>query len=136
MIQRMQSLWMLLASLTIFLTLKFPIYGGTLSATAVYHELAGTDNLLILILTSALGTGVLINIFLYKNRKLQSRILFLSLVMEGLILYLYVRQTGLYTSGNYLLWSSLHLLVFLWLILAARGIYRDSKLIRDSNRLR
>ncbi len=127
---------MLLASITVFLTLQFPIYGGTLAANNTYHQLSGTDNLLVLILTSALGTGILINIFLYKNRKLQSRILLLAVLMEALILYLYVRQTAQYTNGSYLLWSSLHLLLLIWLILAARGIYKDSKLIRDSNRLR
>jgi hypothetical protein len=136
MIQRIQSLWMLLASLTVFLTLRFPFYGGTLAATNAYHEVTGSDHLLVLILTSALGTGLLINIFLYKNRKLQSRLIFLSLVLEGLILYLYVRQTAQYSSGNYLIWSSLHLLIIIWLLLAARGIYKDAKLIRDSNRLR
>jgi hypothetical protein len=136
MIQRIQSLWMLLAAITVFLTLQLPIFGGTLLADKSYHQLMGTDNLLILILTSSLGTGILINIFLYKNRKLQSRILLLGALMEGLILYLYVRETSKYANGNYLLWSSLHLLFFIWLILAARGIYKDTKLIRESNRLR
>jgi Domain of unknown function (DUF4293) len=136
MIQRVQTLWMLLAAASVFLTLKFPFYGGTLISTNAYHELMASDNYMTLILTSALGTGIFINIFLYKNRKLQSRLIILAVLLEALIIYLYVRQIANFSSGNLLLWSSLHILIIITLLLAGRGIYKDSKLIRDSNRLR
>jgi peptidoglycan/LPS O-acetylase OafA/YrhL len=136
MIQRVQTVWMLLAALAVFLTLKFLFYGGTLIADSQYHPLLATDHLLILILTSALGTGIVINIFLFKNRKVQSRIILLAVILECIIIFLYVKQTDQYSAGSYSLWSALHILIIIFLFFAARGIYKDSKLIRDSNRLR
>ena len=136
MIQRVQTLWMLLAAIAAFLTLKFLFYGGILIADNTYHPLLATDNFLILILTSAFGTGILINIFLYKNRSIQSRIILIAILLECLIIFLYIKQTDKYSTGNYSLWSALHILIIIFLIFAARGIYKDSKLIKDSNRLR
>jgi peptidoglycan/LPS O-acetylase OafA/YrhL len=136
MLQRIQTIWMVLAAMAVFLTLKFLFYSGTLIADNSYHALLATDNFLILILTSALGTGIIINLFLYKNRKIQMRIIIIAILLEFLIIFLYIRQTKNYSAGNYSLWSALHILIFLFLIFAAQGIYKDSKLIRDSNRLR
>ena len=136
MIQRIQTVWMLLAAIAVFLTLKFLFYSGTYISDNTYHPLLATDNFPILILTSALGTGIVINIFLYKQRKIQSRIILISILLEGLIIFLYIKETNKYSTGNYSLWSALHILIVIFLILAARGIYKDSKLIRDSNRLR
>jgi len=136
MIQRVQTLWMLLAAIAAFLTLKFLFYSGTLIADNLYHPLLATDNFLILILTSALGTGIAINIFLYKQRSIQSRIILVCVLLECLIIFLYIKQTSKFSTGDYSIWSALHLLIIVFLILAARGIYKDSKLIRDSNRLR
>jgi len=136
MIQRVQTIWMILAAIATFLTLKFLFYSGTLIADNLYHPLLATDNFLILILTSALGTGIIINIFLYKNRKIQMRITVIALLLECLIIFLYIKQTSNYSTGNYSLWSALHILIIVFLILAARGIYKDSKLIKESNRLR
>lgn len=136
MIQRVQTIWMLLAAILVFLTLKFLFYSGTLIADNLYHPLLATDNFLILILTSALGTGILINIFLFKHRSVQTRIILVAVLLECLIVFLYIKQTNKFSTGNYSLWSVLHVLIIVFLILAAKGIYKDSKLIRDSNRLR
>lgn len=136
MIQRVQTVWMLLAALAVFLTMKFLFYSGTLISDNQYHPLLATDHLLILILTSALGTGIVINIFLFKNRKVQSRIILIAIILECLIIFLYIKQTEQYSAGSYSLWSALHILIIIFLFLSARGIYKDSKLIRDSNRLR
>ena len=148
MIQRAQTLWMLLAAFLTFLTIKFSFYSGTLilenttnainslSTDGSYHVLGATDNFFILILTSALGTGIIINIFLYKHRSIQMRILLIAILAECLIIYLYIRETSKYSQGNFNFWAVLHILIILFLIMAARGVYKDSKLIKDSNRLR
>ena len=127
---------MLLAAIVVFLTLKFSFYSGTLAAGNVYHELIANDYLPLLILTGGLGTGIMINIFLYKNRKLQSRILLLALVLEGTIIFLYVQQTGKFSTGSFTIWSALHIVVVVSLLFAARGVLKDAKIIKDSNRLR
>ena len=148
MLQRVQTIWMILAAIAVFLTMKFAFYGGILvlqnSADAAaatvaaggYHLITATDNFIILILTSALGTGIIINIFLFKHRSIQIRIIIAALIVECLIVFLYFRQTANYSQGNYNIWSILHILIIIFLILAAKGIYKDSKLVRDSNRLR
>lgn len=148
MIQRVQTLWMILAAIAVFLTIQFPFYSGTLTTINLpddaaniplenmYHAFTATDNFLILILSSALGTGIIINIFLYKHRSIQMRIIIAVLLVECIIVFLYIRQTNQFSAGNFSIWSGLHILIFVFLIFAAKGIYRDSKLIKESNRLR
>ena len=142
MIQRIQTLWMLLAATAVFLTLKFSFYSGTLLNTGtlvsnnLFDSLVATDNFIIMVLTSALGAALVINIFLFKHRKLQFKICIIALLLELLILFLYYRQTKLYVKGTLDLWAIFHLIVIIALILAAKGIYKDEKLIKDSNRLR
>jgi hypothetical protein len=148
MIQRVQTLWMILAAIAVFLTIKFSFYSGTLvlqntvdtmtnlATDGSYHLVKATDNFLILILTSALGTGIIINIFLFKHRSIQIRIIIAAILVECLIVFLYIRETNNYSQGNFNVWSILHILIIVFLILAAKGIYNDSKLIKESNRLR
>jgi hypothetical protein len=136
MIQRVQTIWMILAAIAVFLTLKFTFYSGTWIADSTYHTVMATDNFFLLILTSALGTCILINIFLFKQRSIQFRIVIFALLGECLIIFLYIKETNKFSSGTFGLWSALHLLIILFLIFAAKGIYNDSKLIKDSNRLR
>ena len=148
MIQRVQTIWMILAAIAVFLTIKLSFYSGTLAlestansvstliADSGYHVVRATDNFLLLILTSALGTGLVINIFLFKQRSMQFRIILVALLVECLIIYMYIRETNKYSQGNFSIWSALHLLILVFLIFAAQGIYKDSKLVRDSNRLR
>jgi hypothetical protein len=136
MIQRVQTIWMILAAIAVFLTIKFSFYSGTLITDNSYHLLMAADNFFVLILTSALGTAIIINIFLFRHRSVQSRIIIASILVECLIIFLYVRKTKEYSAGNFNIWSALHILIILFLILAAKGIYNDSKLIKESNRLR
>ncbi|MDP4285882.1 MAG: DUF4293 family protein [Bacteroidota bacterium] len=136
MIQRIQTIWMILAAFAVFLTLKFSFYSGTLALDNTFHEVVATDNLFILILTSALGTGIIINIFLFKNRSIQMQIILAAILIECLIIYLYIRQTNQFSAGNFNLWAALHFIIILFLFFAFRGIYKDSKLIKESNRLR
>lgn len=137
-----------MAAIAVFLSIKFSFYSGTLAlqdgANAVtsiatdgsYQLVTATGNFLILILTSALGTGIIINIFLFKHRSIQIRIIIASILVECLVIYLYIRETQKFSQGNFNIWAILHVLILLFLVLAARGIYKDSKLIKESNRLR
>lgn len=144
MIQREQTLWMLLAMIAAFLTFQFPFYSGQLpvsdtqegGATVVYDVVNAVDHFFILLLTSALGTGILINIFLFKHRKIQTRILIAAILVECLIIFLYIIQVNQFVEGNFSLWSALHLVIIFFLFMAIRGIYKDSKLLKESNRLR
>lgn len=142
MIQRVQTIWLLIAAIAVFLTLKFSFYSGTLTNTStivskdLFHSMIASDNFFIMVLTSALGCALVVNIFLFKHRTLQFRICIMAILLEVLILFLYYRQTKIYTNGSLDIWAIFHLVTFIALIFAARGIYKDERLIKDSNRLR
>ncbi len=136
MIQRIQSVWLLLASACAFLSLKMPFYSGTTKDGIPSHELLGMDNFYLMMLTIAVGVIAFISIFLYSNRKLQMRLCILDILLEAGLLFLYYKKVTTYLEGTYSLTAILQVLVLIFLILAARGINRDAKIIRDSNRLR
>jgi hypothetical protein len=136
MIQRGQTVWMIIAVIAIFLTLKFSFYSGTLLTDNSFHSVIATNNFILMVLTCAMGSALIINIFLYKHRKLQFRICIIAILLEVILLFLYYRQTKLYSNGTLDIWAIFHLVAIFALILAAVGIYKDEKLIKDSNRLR
>jgi peptidoglycan/LPS O-acetylase OafA/YrhL len=127
---------MLFAAATTLLTLNLAFYSGILAADNSYHTLIAMDHFWIMVLTIALATGILINIFLFKHRSVQFRICIFALFVECLIIFIYFGKTNEYSRGSFNIWAVLHLLIIIFLIMAAVGIYKDSKLIRDSNRLR
>jgi hypothetical protein len=137
MIQRLQTVWLLFAAACAFATLKFSVYSGLKANEATLHYLNGTENLGIISVTLTIGIIALIDIFLYNERKLQLRLAILAVLLECLLVFLYYRQIQLFVgAGAYSLSAVLHIGIFIFLILAARGISKDEKLIKDSNRLR
>jgi uncharacterized membrane protein len=136
MLQRIQSFWLLLAAVCAFLSLKLPYYSGTTSDGIPSHELMGTENFGIMLLTIAIGVLALITIFLYSNRKLQLKLCFLGIFLEAVLIFLYFRETQTYLQGTYALTALLQGLVVLFYFLAAKGINNDEKIIKESNRLR
>lgn len=136
MLQRIQSIWLLLASLCAFLTLKLPTYSGTTPDGIPSSELMGMPNFLLTVVTVIIGVLALITIFLYANRKLQFRLCLLGIILEILLIFLYYTEIKKYLEGTYALTSILHVGVMLFFFLAAKGINNDDKIIRESNRLR
>jgi hypothetical protein len=139
MLQRMQTLWLLFAAICAFLSIRLSFYGGNVEVPgqpASYQYLNAAFNIWILIITVGLICVSVVDIFLYKKRKLQSRIAILALLFALLNIYLYYKQTLKFTSGNYSLTSILSFLIPVFLFLAIRGISRDEKLVKSLNRLR
>ncbi len=136
MIQRIQTIWLLISSIAAFLTLRFSFYSGTYIIDNSYHELRGIDNSYLMLTTIILGGLSFITIFFYKKRPLQIRLSLLCILIEAFILFLYVRELQIFSNGNYNLWAFLHLLILVGLIMAIMGMYRDQKLIKESSRLR
>jgi hypothetical protein len=141
MLQRMQSLWLLIAGACGLLTLKYSFFSGNKMSgdqTKTFQFLTATTSIIILILTVAMISALLIDIFLYKNRKLQLRIVLASLLVSILNVYLYFRETKKFVEGegNYDLTCVLALAIPILLILAATGIYKDQKLVKSLDRLR
>ena len=139
MLQRMQSLWLLFAAIAAFLTIRLSFYSGNISLDGQppsFQFLTARFNLWIEILTIALICIAAIDIFLYKNRKLQGRLALLGVLISLLNIFLYNKQTHRFDAGNYDLTALLALVIPVFFMLAARGIYRDQKLVKSLDRLR
>ena len=136
MIQRIQSIWLLLAAACAFATFKFSYYSGTKVNDLTLHELNATGTLLLMITTIVVGVLALINIFLFKKRTLQLRLCVLGIFLEALLIFLYYREVKTFTQGTYSLTAILHSIIVLAFVLAAMGINKDLKIIKGSDRLR
>jgi hypothetical protein len=135
MIQRSQSLWLLIAAIFAFLSLQFPFFSGSIGEVAA-SDFKGTSYVPITILTSGLGLLSLITIFMYKNRKQQLWLTVLAFVMSAAIIALYFTRIREFTSGSISIWAIFTFAVPLLLVMAMRGIYRDIRLIKSLDRLR
>ena len=158
MIQRIQSVFLLLAFLAAVALFFFPlagIYANTAAYKFYVYELKNmvpgeasmfsfmtTFPLLLLnILVAALS---LASIFLYKNRVSQAKIvrlaILLDIVLIALIFFVYAKiiETNLLASPDYLDEAGIYfpLISLIFLILANRSILKDEKLVRSVDRLR
>jgi hypothetical protein len=142
MIQRIQTIWLLLAAAAAFLTLRFSFYSGNIIAadTAVksFQYLTARSNILLTILSAGVGLAALISVFLYKKRKQQSRIVLLTLLVSivNLVLFFVESRKFVAGEGNYDLTAALAFAVPIFLFLAMRGIRKDEKLVKSLDRLR
>jgi hypothetical protein len=140
MIQRIQTVWLLLAGICMWLCFKFPFFTGTRMVNAVKEDVRVLANSsfigMVLSLTFLIGSVVLI--FLYKKRTLQFR-LNLLLILIGLVngYVLYTNSRGL-SNGTYSISAVFPVFAIGFAISAARCIWHDEKKIRslNSNRLR
>ncbi|WP_316804941.1 DUF4293 domain-containing protein [Pedobacter nototheniae] len=152
MIQRIQTVWLLLATLTLVLMIFLPIatkeINGAESAiysNGLHQNIAGkepsVDVFLPLLITNIVVAVIcLMNIFNFKKRSLQKRIVILTIIL----------------IGGFAFWCSVHLkvlpggsegasfgvgaympaLAILFCVLAIFGINKDERLIRSAERLR
>lgn len=144
---------MLLAAICSALTFKFAFYFGNMKvglngiAPLEVKALptfgagtvsAGSGSVLILLLTVIIIAGTLINIFNFKARQKQLWItiglIFLSLL--NILLYWWKSGVPPFESGNYSLGALLSLAIPVFLFMAARGIRKDEKLVKSTDRLR
>ncbi len=139
MLQRIQTIWLLLAFICGFLTLKFSFFSGNkLDANNVstFTKLIASSSIIILILTVAVFIAAVISIFLFKNRKLQLRIILVTFLVSLLNIFLYYRETQKFVNGEYSFTAILTIAIPIFLLLAARGINKDEKLVKSMDRLR
>ena len=141
MIQRIQSLWLLLAGVASLLTFKYSVYSGNKIGTdnvKKFVELNAMPNFFIMVLTGINALIAIVAIFMFKNRKLQLRLSIIGIVLSVLNLVIYFYETGkvIETEGKYALTAIIAIAIPIFFIFAARGIHADDKLVRDSDRLR
>ena len=136
MIQRIQTIWLLLAAICIFSTLTLSFYSGTIANSISVSFVNGLSSFPISFVTIVIGVLTSVSIFLYNNRLLQMRLCVFSMILEGVLIFLYFNETKKYAVGTLSLASTLQALVFLFVLLAFRGIYNDHKTVKESDRLR
>jgi hypothetical protein len=142
MLQRIQTLWTLLAAACAVLTLKLSFFSGNKMignpAAPTFYRVTATSNIILLILTVAIIVAGFVNIFNYKNRKLQFRITLLLALISLIDLFLFYRETTEFRpgEGNFNLTCLLTLAIPFFLILAARGISKDEQIVKGADRLR
>ncbi|MGZ5220750.1 MAG: DUF4293 domain-containing protein [Chitinophagaceae bacterium] len=138
MIQRQQSLWLLLAAVASFLSFKFPFYTGNIVENNLsrFEELEGGSNFFLLLLTGLSVLISLIAIFLYKDRKTQFKLTIGGIVMAIVLLILYFSQIKKFSSGNFALTAVFAFAILVGYLMAARGIWKDEKLVKSLDKLR
>ena len=138
MIQRIQSVWLLLASIFDAITFRFPFYIGDWKKDTVPDlvDLNAERTPVLTIVSVLIGVLAFVTIFLFNNRKLQLRLTYLGILFSAVLLLLYFLEIGNFNRGEMALWSLFYFAVLLFYLLAARGIRSDQKLIRSLDRLR
>jgi hypothetical protein len=156
MIQRIQSVYLLAASLVLFALFLFPLvnnlilngHADNIMVTGIYEVINGvrtkTSSFIFLTLATVVaGLLPLIGIFLYKNRKKQISYCYIAIVLLiGYSFYSAETVKDFVGAGvtlrpeNYGLGIILPSLAIVLIFFAIRGINKDEKLVRSADRLR
>ncbi|MCA6449810.1 MAG: DUF4293 domain-containing protein [Chitinophagaceae bacterium] len=140
MLQRIQTIWLLLVSGLAFASLKLSFFSGNILVDNVkqFQSFTAMSHLLIMILTVGVGIASLITIFLFGNRQLQIKISFGVLAVALLNILLYYLQTKNFVPNEWSfdLTSLVTIAIPFLLFLAIRGIYKDEQLVKSVDRLR
>ena len=155
MLQRIQSIYLLLASLTLFALFLFPLVHNvyvnskpiTVMVTGIFQDVNGqqTHTEFFTALTAATAVAGLLPlgiIFLYNNRKQQINLCYSA--MLAIIGYSYwvsqsakkAIQDANLTMSNYGIGIILLSVSILFVLLAQKAIQRDEKLVKSADRLR
>ena len=138
MIQRQQTLWLVLATLAALFCFMFPFATGKGLEKGLVTDKeikAGSDFLLLI----ATGASLILSgaiIFLYKDRKLQIKLCLLGLLISVAIVVLYIFQLNKLTTSTLALFSILPFIIVISYYMAFRNIRKDEKLVKSLDKLR
>jgi hypothetical protein len=133
MIQRIQSIWLLLASAAAFSALRFPFY---YTPTPFALEINGSAQYSTLISLAFSACLSFISIFLYGNRMLQLKVVIVNFLLSILIGYFIYKVVVANPGGGFTLPSLALFVIPLLQILAMVRIYKDHVLVKSADRLR
>lgn len=138
MIQRQQSLWLLLSAICSFLSFQFPFYNGTVKPAEKDQTpfIDAGDSLFLVLLTGILLILSLITIFFFKDRKLQLKLCYVGVGISVLTVAMYFARMGRFQSGGISLTAIFVFAILAGFILAAIGIHKDQKLVKSLDKLR
>ncbi|HTE02110.1 MAG TPA: DUF4293 domain-containing protein [Mucilaginibacter sp.] len=155
MLQRIQSIYLLFASLLTFSLFLFPLVHNvyidgvpsTVKVTGVFQDVNGqqahTQTFVPLIAATAVVAILpLILIFLYKNRKQQIALCY-GYIVVTIGYSFWMAQTVKSVAGDFTMTTNnfgigalLSSIIIVLVIMAAKAIQRDEKLVKSADRLR
>jgi cytochrome c biogenesis factor len=141
MIQRIQSLWLLLAATAGALTYVLPLWSGQLQdgSQKLYF---GRENLFFFALVVATVILALVTIFLFKNRAKQKIFTLIGLLLSIVLVTLELVVVDAYKKTLNLIESAwqpgalMPIVMMVLFFLAWQGIKKDERLIKSLDRLR
>ena len=138
MIQRQQTLWLILAAAASFFSFRFPFYTGNIveNNTSLYKELDGGSNFFLLVLTGLSVLIAAIAIFMYKDRKTQLKLAIGGIIISAILLIIYFTQLKQFINGNFALTAVIVFAILIGYVMAVRGIWKDEKLVKSLDKLR
>ena len=140
MIQRQQTLWLILAMVCAFLSFQFPFVTGkesvSNSSALLDVDIDAASNFYLLIITGAIIGLALVTIFMFKDRSLQLKLCILGILLSLGLLTVYIVQYTKIIQPVPALWCILPLLVLISFIMAYRGVRKDEKLVKSLDKLR
>lgn len=138
MIQRIQSVWLLLAAGLDAITFKVPFSNGDYikDKFQAVVDLNANTTIWLTILSIFAGLLALVNIFLFKNRSLQLKLCYLGIFLTLALLAMYFLERENFVNGTISIWSFFYFAILICFVFAARGIRKDQKLIKSLDRLR
>ncbi|TDX00278.1 DUF4293 domain-containing protein [Dinghuibacter silviterrae] len=142
MIQRIQTVWLLLSGLLTLAAFELAFFKVTLKDSTNQLYYANNSSFLVYLAVVLLAVVCFGTIFLFKQRPLQLRLCVLGIVLAIALLVLenhqidVVKAAATYSDGSFRAGIALPILVIIGLILAMRGIRKDQKLVKSLDRLR
>ena len=131
MIQRIQSIYLLVAAISMTLiSFKVPVY--TLNETMFMAQ----DDTKMFILTIVGAIFSLLGLFMFKNRKFQMKLIRLTVLIEmiiGVRLFMLLNKFEVVLNNTLLFLMAFSLIA---LIMAYRGVKKDDDLVRSVDRIR
>lgn len=138
MIQRQQTLWLILSTAAALFSFFYPFVTGKGISKGLETDMAirGDSSFLLLIFTVASTALSAIIIFLYKDRKMQLRLCGLGLLLSLVMILLYILEMQKLSKSTLALFAVLPFLVLAGYVMAFRHIRKDEKLVKSLDKLR
>jgi hypothetical protein len=136
MIQRIQSVYLLLAAVAAIAFLFIPF--GTVVDNGNVILLKGNMNPIFDVIVGVIITIAMVSIFLYKNRKNQALLVLLNIIIS--IVFIAFESFGAYThqkdNFHFSIGFILPVFILIFNFLAYKGIKSDEALVKSMDRLR
>ena len=155
MIQRVQSIWLLLAVITLICLFFLPLLTKTVDGVAhgIYtsgvhteREAEGFETTAVIFAIPSITLNIaaallsFAAIFFFKNRRLQKGMImvanFAIVAMSALCFYSAKELPGGFTGASIAAGTFLPVVALVFCLLAIRGISKDEQLLRSADRLR